>query len=266
MCKLRSSYTNIKYARCAFNYVRSYSTTGTAKKTSPNIYPVKSKYPSRRNTTKLATVKLHNPSDWTVQGISIAGICTSIHIQDINVMIDAGAKMNIKPDYLMITHHHCDHNRYLKHYVKSGTKLIDVVRTQHDKKFGLSSEFNLEIFNMYHTAQSVAYGISSVSGDNTKEVVICGDTKIQGLYENPGLFGYPTIIVECTNFKSDPNQIKSYNKYGHISWDELRPIVQKHTNNNFLLTHASSGLSHNEMTKLQDYISDLQIKNVKLFY
>lgn len=64
-----------------------------------------------------------------------------------------------------------------------------------------------------------------------------GDTHPRVFDDNPWLFEYPVIITECTFL--DDEQTERAERVGHTLWSRLRPIVEAHPGNHFVLTHFS---------------------------
>lgn len=48
--------------------------------------------------------------------------------------------------------------------------------------------------------------------------VFMGDTHITVFKQNPGLFNYPTIVVECTFIKDEAEVRERADRDGHIHW------------------------------------------------
>lgn len=55
------------------------------------------------------SMKLSNPSKWTLQGHSKAGERTGFWIKELKACLDAGLSTNQQPKYLFISHTHSDH-------------------------------------------------------------------------------------------------------------------------------------------------------------
>ena len=55
---------------------------------------------------------------------------------------------------------------------------------------------------------------------------------------NPDLFLYKSIIVECT-FLDDDDMIQAL-RTKHCHWKTLKPIIESHPQNNFILYHFST--------------------------
>ncbi|MEV4254531.1 MBL fold metallo-hydrolase [Spirillospora sp. NPDC049652] len=64
-----------------------------------------------------------------------------------------------------------------------------------------------------------------------------GDTHVSVFERNPWLFDYPVIITECTYL--DDSQAERADRVGHTVWSQLRPVVEAHPRNLFVLTHFS---------------------------
>ena len=72
-----------------------------------------------------------------------------------------------------------------------------------------------------------------------------GDTHVSAFGENPGVFDYPVIITECT-FIQD-SELERARQIGHTVWSDLKPIVENHPENLFVLTHFSLRYSDSEI-------------------
>lgn len=72
-----------------------------------------------------------------------------------------------------------------------------------------------------------------------------GDTHIDVFAQNPWIFEYPVLFTECT-FLYD-SELERANEKQHIAWSQLRPIIEKHPENTFVLTHFSLRYSDREI-------------------
>lgn len=72
-----------------------------------------------------------------------------------------------------------------------------------------------------------------------------GDTHASVFTLNPLLFDYPVIITECTYL--DDDRLTRAQQVGHTVWSELRPVVEAHPENLFVLTHFSLRHSDREI-------------------
>lgn len=151
-----------------------------------------------------------------------------------------------------------------------------------------NSPYIMETFKCDHKVPTVSYGLKTltqklkpeyigITGDRLKQLrkqgvvltytkycnslaYIC-DSTIKVFYTNANILLYKTIIVECTFL----NKQDSNNSF-HISWDELKPIVQKKPSTTFILMHFS-------LKYKDDYIRDFfekekeknGIRNVELW-
>jgi len=229
--------------------------------------------------------KLNNPANWTIGGMSVAGVATSMYLVEPSIMVDAGALLTSRckpviPSHLLITHHHSDHNRHIGYYASRRVNIIDPITNPNTKPvtnpvtnpnnslggrvYEMSNGIVARTIKLNHTVKSVGYGIESLDG--TKEVVMMGDTRIDPLYEIPTILDYPVIVIECTNYDSDPQKIDMYNRYGHISWKEIKMIIDKNRDNYFHLIHPSSKLSKRQKYLIQkELITDNGIRNASIW-
>ena len=74
-----------------------------------------------------------------------------------------------------------------------------------------------------------------------------GDTHPSVFDREPWLFDYPVIITECT-FLYDTERERA-RRIGHTVWSELRPVVEAHPANLFVLTHFSLRHSDREVVE-----------------
>lgn len=72
-----------------------------------------------------------------------------------------------------------------------------------------------------------------------------GDTHVNVFERNPWLFDYPVIITECTYL--DDKQRERADRVGHTVWSQLRPVIEAHPRNLFVLTHFSLRHSDSEV-------------------
>lgn len=188
-------------------------------------------------------------------------------------MVDAGALLSnndgkVIPSDLLVTHHHGDHNRNVGYYVEKGVRVFDPVSDHYHglggRTYNLTNRTTAYTFELDHTIKSVGYGISSKNG--TKEVAIMGDTRIDPLYEIPEILDWPVIVIECTNYDPEPHRVQMYRKYGHLSWIEIKDIIQKNPDNYFHLIHPSSKLSVKQKRWIQEnLIEGAGIRNAEIW-
>ncbi|WP_330232267.1 MBL fold metallo-hydrolase [Nocardia sp. NBC_00508] len=72
-----------------------------------------------------------------------------------------------------------------------------------------------------------------------------GDTHVSVFERNPWLFAYPVVITECT-FLHDSERERA-DRVGHTLWSRLRPVVEAHPENLFVLTHFSLRYSDHDV-------------------
>jgi len=140
-------------------------------------------------------------------------------------------------------------------------------------------EYEFRAIKCYHSVPTIGYGLSAVKnkmradlvpkiasmkpheigrmrreieeigGSMTEECLepiltfLC-DTTPQ-VFEDPAIFTYPTIIVECTNLYDEHEHYAVANK--HICWTQIRDIVIEHPDNLFVLIHFSMRYSWEEI-------------------
>ncbi len=208
----------------------------------------------------------------------------------------------VVPDLLMITHSHKDHSRYLYHYVKMNKKVNGGLKviTQRDNFYDISirglnkenyyavdrtrnkirfpmlptlsekkgpvlneSILDIEVFPLRHRVPSVGYGISV---NFEKQVLMMGDTTVDPLYFNNGWNNYPVVVIECTNYSSNRDNILGYRAGGHINWVDLEPIIRKNRDVYFCLIHSNSLIKSNMINHMnQILLKDKGLKNVFLW-
>lgn len=75
--------------------------------------------------------------------------------------------------------------------------------------------------------------------------IYIGDTTEKVFEMNPEIFQYPAIIVECTFLYDDDYQQAFETKHCH--WMTLRPIIEAHPENTFILYHFSTRYKPDEI-------------------
>jgi ribonuclease Z len=75
--------------------------------------------------------------------------------------------------------------------------------------------------------------------------VYVGDTTEDVFANNPELFEYKDIIIECTFIEDDDIERAAEKKHCH--WSLLRQIIRNHPNNNFILYHFSTRYTVNDI-------------------
>ncbi len=90
------------------------------------------------------------------------------------------------------------------------------------------------------------------------KIIFVWDTSISVLENNPEIFDYPVIMIECT-FLFDEDYEQSLTKK-HIHWNSLKPYILEHDKTFFVLTHFSLKYKENEISQ---FFEKLHIPNVK---
>jgi ribonuclease Z len=85
--------------------------------------------------------------------------------------------------------------------------------------------------------------------------VYTGDTSPDALIGD--VFDYPVIITECTFL--DDAELARAQRVGHTVWSQLRPIVEAHPENLFVLTHFS--LRHSDL-EIVEFFEKVKLDNV----
>ena len=75
-------------------------------------------------------------------------------------------------------------------------------------------------------------------------ILFAFDTSIEPFLKNKELFQFPVIVVECTFFKEEDKETQ---RSKHIHWSDIKPIVEKNPQINFILTHFSMRYSVEEI-------------------
>ena len=136
----------------------------------------------------------------------------------------------------------------------------------------LSKNILIKTFKMDHSIDSIGYGVSQVrkrlnpkykdlsgkelgvltkSGDTVNEeyvlhqFIYMGDTYITPLVDDNEIFKYKTIIIECS-FILDEDYDHAMKKK-HIHWRDLRPFIESHPDNEFILIHFSPRYKQSEI-------------------
>ena len=161
------------------------------------------------------------------------------------------------------------------------------VEPGNDLRIKIKNEnYGLEIFKCYHPVPCVGYGVYTIrkklkeeytklSGKEIGELrkkgvdinydyikklfVYLGDTgkEIFEKEEWAKIVEYPAIIIECTFILEDEKEQAI--KTQHLHWDDLAPIVDKYTNNTFILIHFSQRYNNSEIKK---FFEEKNRKNV----
>jgi len=164
----------------------------------------------------------------------------------------------------------------------------------HGKPFEIvanKAKLNVEIIKCDHGIPTLSYGFGLVKKklnpiykgrpgkelgqlrkqgvDVTIEVVekllcfIC-DTSIQVLEDNPFVFNYSTIFIECTFLKDGEEEAATAKK--HIHWQQLKPYVKQHPEITFVLFHFSLKYKDEEILALMEPEFETEgIENVDLW-
>jgi ribonuclease BN (tRNA processing enzyme) len=121
-------------------------------------------------------------------------------------------------------------------------KAISLIESNEDKKkyFKNLQENNIN----YH--ENLEIPLFIYLGDTTHKV-----------FDNEKILKYPTIIVECTFL--DNETVKKASDDKHMHWNNLKPIVIKNSNNQFILNHFSARYS---TTEIVDFFKNENLSNV----
>jgi len=92
--------------------------------------------------------------------------------------------------------------------------------------------------------------------------VYLGDTHIDVFKNNPILFDYPVIIVECTFLFNEIEVIEKANRDGHIHWNDLKPIITSHPTISFVLIHFSLRYTESEIFQ---FFESQNVENIVIF-
>jgi ribonuclease Z len=88
---------------------------------------------------------------------------------------------------------------------------------------------------------------------------LCDTT--ERVFEDDDIFKYPIIMIECTFFL--PDEIKDAIRKDHTHWEQLKPIVQSHPQNKFILFHFTQAHKDNEINDFFKHEFEInQITNV----
>jgi ribonuclease Z len=103
-------------------------------------------------------------------------------------------------------------------------------------------------------------GISVTEEKEEKLFTYICDSSIEVLNQNPHVFEYPTIMIECTYI--DPEDIDKARENQHIHWLELEPYVRRYPETKFILFHFSAKHQVEEITA---FFQDIDLRNVEYF-
>lgn len=149
---------------------------------------------------------------------------------------------------------------------------------------------DVEIIKCYHRIPTISYGFGlkkkklnpKYIGLKGKEIVelkkgvdisievvkkifcfIC-DTSIKVFDENPFIFNYSTIFIECTFIKEGEEELAT--KKNHIHWNQLKPYVLSHPDITFMLFHFSLKYKDEEIKEIMEVKFEKEgINNVELW-
>jgi len=163
-------------------------------------------------------------------------------------------------------------------------------------KFGKNGMYTWEAFNCHHVVDCIGYCFSQATsklkdehvGKSGKEIgllkkqgievteaqqkplfVYVGDTSIEVFTENPQLFNYPTIIIECTFLDLGEGIEERCARDGHIAWSHLEPYVVAHPTILFVLIHFSLRYKRQEVLDFFNNVESTlgqKLSNVVLFF
>lgn len=151
--------------------------------------------------------------------------------------------INIKGKDFLIKSYNCDHSVQTFGY---GITLVKTLRKSGYKRKISDEELRmLKINNISYTYQIRI----------PKLVFLC-DSSIKVL-ENPEVFKYPVMIIECTFLLDDELDLAKKKK--HIHWKELKPYILEHPDIHFILIHFSMRYTDLE---IQKYFEKEKIPNV----
>jgi ribonuclease Z len=71
------------------------------------------------------------------------------------------------------------------------------------------------------------------------------DTTIKVFNRNPSILEYPVIFIECTFLYDDEIEMASGKK--HIHWADLKKVVKKNSDKQFILFHFSQRYKDEEI-------------------
>lgn len=163
-----------------------------------------------------------------------------------------------------------------------------------DKKISVvtnKNKLDVEIIKCHHNIPTISYGFGlkkkkinpKYIGLNGKEIVwlkkkgvdisvevlkkifcfIC-DTSIKVFDDNPFIFDYSTIFIECTFIREGEEELAT--KKNHIHWNQLKPYVKEHPDITFMLFHFSLKYKDEEIEEVMEVeFKNEGINNVDLW-
>jgi ribonuclease Z len=145
----------------------------------------------------------------------------------------------------------------------------------------------VNLIKCFHGIDSIGFGFSIIKnklkpeyiGLDNKEIVILkmdniqltdevkenvflflGDTD-KKILENQEIYKYKTIIMECTYIYDTEEEIKLAKINKHMHWTNIKDIIQKHNNIQFILIHFSMKYTKKE---IEEFFKKENLMNVDL--
>lgn len=154
----------------------------------------------------------------------------------------------------------------------------------------------VEVFKAYHTCNCNGYGFSTIKSqmkpefvelthtlegkqklrelakENTQireqvltpELAFYCDSTIQNLTCHNEWTKYPVVICECTEI--DPSIPDNYEQRGHTHITKLLPILQQHTDKQFILIHTSMKYTNEQVHNFESMINDKFNLNIIIWH
>lgn len=157
-------------------------------------------------------------------------------------------------------------------YISNNTKLrINIFNCTHDVPtvgYGISTKKQLlkeEFFSLKGNNKAIVdlkkKGIEIVKTVYEPNIVFIWDTTITVLKNNPLIFNYPVIMIECTFLYEDDFEQSITKK--HIHWISLKPYVENNPSILFVLMHFS--LRYTEQQIADFFKKEIKngVKNIK---
>lgn len=170
---------------------------------------------------------------------------------------------------------------YTKYCNLIGLDINQIIRYEINK----SNVWEIKTFKCYHGSKPcLGYGLSRITqklkdeyvGKLSEELIelkktekitrdslkpllfFATDTEIK-IFKNQEIFKYPNIMIECTLLENE-HQLENRK---HIHWNNLRPIILKNQNINFITFHFSEQYTEKYISK---FFMKEKIKNVRPYF
>lgn len=206
-------------------------------------------------------------------------LITHTHI-DQCISLPAKLSNRIKPSVIVPA----ENAQSLSNYVAIPSKFIPVT---HGQSVSLNDKMYLKVYQLDHVIPACGYGLHVIRTVIKKEyigitrkdiiklrtdgvlltevidqsiLVYLSETSIQTFEQQPELFTYPYIIIECTYLpiNSEQDLLQAINRR-QIHWLQLYPIIQTHPQNVFIIYNFDHKYSDDQINNFKQTVTDRNI-------